>query len=889
MTIHPAYAATTLDFIEIGTHPQASAQPTAWGKELHDLAVNNGKIYAGYGDWNTNTGPIYINPFDLTTNTFEGSVLTVPTESIASIRNIDGKLYAPMTDPTTAWTANQGYAEQQPDGSWQNRLHVPMVHVFDVATLDGTDLWMVGSRDIDGVNTEAVAYRSVDGGVTWDVAQTAASDTASPYDRYYWVAALDGKIYMQARLNSYSSSLRSFDGTTWQTETIGRPCDTHRANLVEVFAGNIVCEGDGGLLFYSDAGGWDVVYLPSYDHVIDLYVDGTYLYALSDGHGIYRTSDLKKWQYLNTISFPTDASSIAVVDDYVYVGTGASKLLRSSDIATGAWVNIDDPTSCFQIEAGVIIGYNDHVGGVSTNPTCPKDVVIPSVIGGMEVTSIGDSAFYNNQITSVIMPDTVTSIRDGAFADNQITSVIMPDTVTSIGEDAFACNKLTFITVPDSVVSLGDGAFSCNNLTSVTLGNGLTALGRAVFAINKLTEVTIPDNIETIDSMAFFGQNPWGGAIDDGSDPAHDWFSDDLSVREQVFNNIWYVRLYTEDPTNPNELQDGITDESLWTYDINNDDDENDSIGGHLINASRTTIHYRSKTGATIAPIQTLTGQLDDDTDLSDYLVKNVETPVFDDVQNPTPEEQAELEDSFSVFYRSGDSRTFTPPDIADYFTPPSQIKTLTAGDNTVTFTYASNLLSVPFATNAASSGSLVSNSTPSSITSRLLTNSSLSISDDGECSTVQAATLVAPANSTVPDGISLLGGLDFTLECTTGATTTVTYTLGSQVDTAKLRVYKDIAGTLTDITSRVTVHNEDDVTIISYSLTDGAELDEDGIANGTIVDPLYIGLLQDSGLLASTGAEWHSFIAAGIGLILLGFAGGVMTLRGKTGPSGHA
>jgi hypothetical protein len=69
-----------------------------------------------------------------------------------------------------------------------------------------------------------------------------------------------------------------------------------------------------------------------------------------------------------------------------------------------------------------------------------NDVVIPSTIDGLPVTSIGTNAFLNAYytVTSVTIPDSVTSIGDGAFADcSSLTSITIPNSVTSIGNYAF--------------------------------------------------------------------------------------------------------------------------------------------------------------------------------------------------------------------------------------------------------------------------------------------------------------------------------------------------------------------------------------------------------------------------------------------------------------------
>ena len=53
---HRAEAATTLNFTELATHPQAASQPTEQGRTINNLKIFNGKLYAAYGDYNANTG-----------------------------------------------------------------------------------------------------------------------------------------------------------------------------------------------------------------------------------------------------------------------------------------------------------------------------------------------------------------------------------------------------------------------------------------------------------------------------------------------------------------------------------------------------------------------------------------------------------------------------------------------------------------------------------------------------------------------------------------------------------------------------------------------------------------------------------------------------------------
>jgi len=86
-----------------------------------------------------------------------------------------------------------------------------------------------------------------------------------------------------------------------------------------------------------------------------------------------------------------------------------------------------------------------------------KNVIIPSRIGNMSVTAIGENAFQNKQITSVIIPNGVTNIGDYAFRNNQINEIVIPNSVINIGQRAFAGNSLYNGITIGSNVTLGGG------------------------------------------------------------------------------------------------------------------------------------------------------------------------------------------------------------------------------------------------------------------------------------------------------------------------------------------------------------------------------------------------------------------------------------------------
>lgn len=136
----------------------------------------------------------------------------------------------------------------------------------------------------------------------------------------------------------------------------------------------------------------------------------------------------------------------------------------------------------------------------------------------------------------------------------------------------------------------------------------------------------------------------------------------------------------------------------------------------------------------------------------------------------------------------------------------------------------------------------------------------------------------------TAPESnVTLLGGIAYNLSCATaGGSADATVTLGSYYsDLSKLRVYKKSSSSnaLEDITSRVHLTNttnssNNPITTLAYTLTDGGNFDEDGTVNGTIVDPIYIGLVQTASTtatLAATGADFWALLGGGMVLIAVG------------------
>jgi hypothetical protein len=340
------------------------------------------------------------------------------------------------------------------------------------------------------------------------------------------------------------------------------------------------------------------------------------------------------------------------------------------------------PDTCFNFSVDTIVEYYDNESNNIANPACPKDVDIPATIGGNSVVAVDDSAFQNNELTNVTFPASLTTIEQYAFFRNDLTSLVIPDTVTTIGQNAFAQNQIdnlsisnsvttiaantfldnniTNLTIPSSVTSIGVSAFFENNISTLTIPSSVTSIGTGAFSINSIVSVTLPDSVTSLGLYAFSFQGSWTGI-----DVRDELDSGDPSRVQAIYNEIWYARVYTESPDNPNSLADQLMTEASTGTDANDNNMLTDSLGGHLINPAQAIISHQDSVGNTLAASTVHTGP----TQTSYMAIVNT----YND---------------FSLYYRMGDNDTFSPITIPGYTIPADHILSLTNPDNPYTFVY---------------------------------------------------------------------------------------------------------------------------------------------------------------------------------------------------------
>ena len=290
-------------------------------------------MFSGYGDPNKNTGPVDIYTFDLATKSLTDEV-TFFSESLEQFQIINGVLYTPAIDPTGSGDI---YARREVNGSWYADTPFSAIHVFDVETLTGSDIYLAGST---GKN--AAVWRSGDDGQTWQNVLKVAP--LQGYSRFYMTPAVNGMLYAQAvdsQGGAHPSSWTSTDGVNWQS---GGPTLLLPGNWgydpKQAFGGVVYRSGPsyvlGGLYFFD--GSQVRKLIPEIRNALGLRrspggmgghavaSDGS-LYVVSWRREVFRTANLITWERLGKVKGGNaTGTAIAVANRTVYVGLSNSKI-----------------------------------------------------------------------------------------------------------------------------------------------------------------------------------------------------------------------------------------------------------------------------------------------------------------------------------------------------------------------------------------------------------------------------------------------------------------------------------------------------------------------------------------------------------------------------------
>ena len=117
-------------------------------------------------------------------------------------------------------------------------------------------------------------------------------------------------------------------------------------------------------------------------------------------------------------------------------------------------------------------------------------IEIPATIGGVQVKTIGQKAFYQHPfMTVVIIPEGVETLEMySIFAGKGLYCVEFPSTLKTIGKNALWASELDSLTLPEGLETIDESAFAS--------------------AINKIDELVIPDSVTSIGKEAFYSCMP---------------------------------------------------------------------------------------------------------------------------------------------------------------------------------------------------------------------------------------------------------------------------------------------------------------------------------------------------------------------------------------------
>ena len=496
-----AGTANAATFDLVGTHPDAAAQPTAWGKTLTALTAFNGKIYAGYGDWNANTGPINLRPFDPGTDTFGASLLSAPTEAIFRFREIDGKLYAPDIDPLGS--APGGYAVGTAAGAnetWVHTAPVSATHIFDMASFGG-DLWMCGS-----LGDNATVWRdSPETG--WDLSLSVYGGGGT---RCWGLGVFDGKLYTVISTESQVKS-RVFDGTSWSDGPDLLPNGGRGMIRAREFADKLVYLGQSSSLTTFD--GTTVSDLLT--AITDYKIDGNLMYTLStDDRTVKYTTDLVHWETVGVA--PEGATSLAILEDNLYVGAGDGKLYRYSEPIPSSLLVWDGLGDGDWGERDLGTGNSNWLYGGLPGPRFPDDRYTHAVVRIDKVTVAADRTARKLTVDSgeveIAAGRTLTITENVSFA---------PSTVLTLGNDAaltvgFGGGLNSVETEGNATISNGDNLVVACYSDGGVAGSTFTKQGAGTLSLDNSSAGSV-DAGQTVfriegGTLKARGDNPLGGS-----------------------------------------------------------------------------------------------------------------------------------------------------------------------------------------------------------------------------------------------------------------------------------------------------------------------------------------------------------------------------------------
>ncbi len=306
-----------------------------------DLAVYEGKLYAGSGDFDKNAGPVPLLCYDPETAVWQEPVF-LPDEQIGRFVTVDGKLTAPGFDPDDS--PQEGTYYQLEGDTWITKAGLPDgLHNFDLVEYDGklfAGIGAISGESPIAVSTDGAHFDRVPllkDGVPVDT-------TGGDCVRVHHFFELDGQLYAQFwyedthsgelalvfEMYVYREGAFHFHSDLNGQISNGDRCRTLPTILAKGTLGDRVYLTTGRLYVTEDMVSFSIVSLPGYARTYDIVAYGDRLYlatATPAKEGCQVTvyslaTDGDALREEVTFAAPLHPTALAIDEGHFYVAVG---------------------------------------------------------------------------------------------------------------------------------------------------------------------------------------------------------------------------------------------------------------------------------------------------------------------------------------------------------------------------------------------------------------------------------------------------------------------------------------------------------------------------------------------------------------------------------------